>query len=30
MEIDEDLYYKLKSFLEIYKVFTIGYIYLEE
>ncbi len=29
MEIDEDLYYKTKSFLDIFRVFEIGYIYLE-
>lgn len=30
MEIDEDLYYKTKSFLDIFRVFEIGYIYLED
>ena len=27
MEIDEDLYYKTKSFLDIFRVFESGYIY---
>ena len=30
MEIDEDLYFKKKSFLDIFKVFDYGYIYLED
>ena len=30
MEIDEDLYFKHKSFLDIYKVFETGYTYLED
>ena len=30
MEIDEDLYFKHKSFLDIYKVFETAYIYLED
>ena len=30
IEIDEDLYFKIKSFLDIYKVFTTGYMYLED
>ena len=30
MEIDEDLYYKTKSFLDIFRVFEIGYTYLED
>ena len=29
-EINEDLYFKKKSFLDIYSVFETGYIYLEE
>ena len=28
MEIDEDLYYKTKAFLDIFRVFESGYIYL--
>ena len=30
MEINEDLFFKLKSFLDIYKVFKNGYTYLED
>ena len=30
MEIDEDLYYIKKAFLDIYRVFETGYIYLED
>ena len=30
MEIDEDLYFKTKAFLDIYRVFTIDYNYLED
>ena len=30
MEINEDLYYKTKSFLDIYRVFETGYSYLED
>ena len=30
MEIDEDLYLKKKSFLDIFKVFKSGYTYLED
>ena len=30
MEIDEDLYFKLKSFLDIFKVYKSGYTYLED
>ena len=30
MEINEDLYYKTKAFLGIYRVFESGYIYLED
>ena len=30
MEIDEDLYFKKKSFLDIFRVFETGYIYLED
>ena len=30
MEIDEDLYYKTKAFLDIFRVFESGYIYLED
>ena len=30
MEINVDLYYKQKAFLNIYNVFEIGYIYLED
>ena len=30
MEIDEDLYFKQKSFLDIFKVFKSGYTYLED
>ena len=30
MELDEDLYYKKSSFIDIYKVFEIGYTYLED
>ena len=30
MEIDEDLYFKQKAFLDIYKVFETGYSYLED
>ena len=29
MEIDEDLYYKTKAFLDIFRVFESGYTYLE-
>ena len=29
MEIDEDLYYKTKAFLDIFRVFESAYIYLE-
>ena len=29
MEIDEDLYFKTESFLDIYRVFETGYSYLE-
>ena len=29
-EIDEDLYFKQKSFLDIFKVFKFGYTYLED
>ena len=29
MEIDEDLYYKTKAFLDIFRVFENGYSYLE-
>ena len=29
MEIDEDLYYKTKAFLDIFRVFETGYSYLE-
>ena len=28
-EIDEDLYFKTKSFLDIFRVFESGYTYLE-
>ena len=28
MEIDEDLYFKTKAFLDIFRVFETGYIYL--
>ena len=30
MEINEDLYYKTKAFLDIFRVFDGGYIYLED
>ena len=30
MEINEDLYYKTKAFLDIFRVFEIGYSYLED
>ena len=30
MEIDEDLYFKTKAFLDIFRVFEIGYSYLED
>ena len=30
MEINEDLFFKHKSFLDIYKVFKTGYTYLED
>ena len=30
MELDGDLYYKQDSFLDIYKVFKTGYIYLKD
>ena len=30
MEIDEDLYYKTKAFLDIFRVFESGYTYLED
>ena len=30
MEIEEDLFFKQKSFLDIYRVFKNGYSYLEE
>ena len=30
MEIDEDLYFKTKAFLDIYRVFETGYSYLED
>ena len=30
MEIDEDLYYKTKAFLDIFRVFETGYTYLED
>ena len=30
MEIDEDLYYKTKAFLDIFRVFESGYSYLED
>ena len=30
MEIDEDLYYKTKSFLDIFRVFETAYSYLED
>ena len=29
-EVDEDLYFKNKAFLDIYKVFETGYTYLED
>ena len=29
-EIDEDLYFKIKSFLDIFRVFKSGYTYLED
>ena len=29
-EVDEDLYFKNKAFLDIYRVFKNGYIYLED
>ena len=29
MEIDEDLYYKTKAFLDIFRVFESAYTYLE-
>ena len=29
MEIDEDLYFKTKAFLNIFRVFDVDYIYLE-
>ena len=30
MEINEDLYYKTKAFLDIFRVFESGYSYLED
>ena len=30
MEIDEDLYFKTKAFLDIFRVFESGYTYLED
>ena len=30
MEIDEDLYFKTKEFLDIFRVFETAYIYLED
>ena len=30
MEIDEDLYFKTKAFLDIFRVFDSGYTYLED
>ena len=30
MEIDEDLYFKTKAFLDIFRVFETGYSYLED
>ena len=30
MEIDEDLYFKTKAFLDIFRVFETAYIYLED
>ena len=30
MEINEDLYYKTKAFLDIFRVFETGYTYLED
>ena len=30
MEIDKDLYYKTKAFLDIFRVFESGYTYLED
>ena len=30
MEIDEDLYYKTKAFLDIFRVFDVGYMYLDD
>ena len=30
MEIDEDLYFKKKAFLDIFNIFETDYIYLEE
>ena len=30
MEIDEDLYFKTKAFLDIFRVFESGYIYLKD
>ena len=30
MEIDEDLYFKTNSFLDIFRVFEFGYTYLED
>ena len=29
-EINEDLYYKTKAFLDIFRVFESGYTYLED
>ena len=29
-EIDEDLYFKTKAFLDIFRVFETGYSYLED
>ena len=29
-EIDEDLYFKTKAFLDIFRVFEISYMYLED
>ena len=30
MEIDEDLYYKTKAFLDIFRVFEVSYRYLDD
>ena len=30
MKIDEDLYFKTKEFIHIFKVFDIDYTYLED